>query len=199
MQGQRLLHLIHFFIALKYFQTGKWQKSNLSEKILWIWNWTGRDGSSEVVKDQTCWDKRSSVWLDGKSQRQACCSCYWWYVTLEPHLSFINTSKEAIRSDTVNRKSRPMTIWLHDVHLDSVCVLHVFSNQGKTFRWSSLECGSVKDAPSGECKLIYGPPPEIGQNTQVLKDTLHFSLRNLWWSGTINWTMIDANKWPKRK
>lgn len=69
------------------------------------------------------------------------------------------------------------------------------SKPGKTFRWSSLECGSVKDAPSGECKLIYGPLPETGQNTQDLKDKQHLPLRYLWWSRTINETMIDANKW----
>lgn len=65
-----------------------------------------------------------------------------------------------------------MTIWLHAAPAaSSVCVLRGPSDQGQTFRWSSLECGCVKDAPSGECKLIYGPLPEIGQNTQVLKDT----------------------------
>lgn len=63
-----------------------------------------------------------------------------------------------------------MTIWLRAASAGSVCVLQGFSNQGKTFRWSSLECGSVKDAPSGECKLIYGPLAEIGQNTQVLSE-----------------------------
>lgn len=130
------------------------------EKIKWILNLTA--AVFEVVKDQRCWDKRSPVWLDGKSQRQACCSCYWWYVTLEPHLSFINTSKEAFRSDTVNRKSRPMTICLH-----VVSALCVFSKQGKG--WSSFKCMFVKNAPCGECKLIYGPLPEAGQNTQVLK------------------------------
>lgn len=97
------------------------------EKIKWILNSTG--AVFEVVKDQTRRDKRSPVWLDGKSQRQACCSCYWWYVTLEPHVSFINTSKEAVRSDTVNRKSRPMTICLHVVWLWVPSVY--FQNRGK--------------------------------------------------------------------
>lgn len=51
-----------------------------------------------------------------------------------------------------------MTIWLHAAPASSVCVLRGPSDQGQTFRWSSLERGCVKDAPSGECKLIYGPP-----------------------------------------
>lgn len=102
------------------------------EKIKWILNSTG--AVFEVVKDQTCCDKRPPVWLDGKSQRQACCSCYWWYVTLEPHLSFINTSKGAVRSDTVNRKSRPMTICLHE------CPLCIFKTGEKVFQFQVYVC-----------------------------------------------------------
>ena len=80
-----------------------------------------------------------------------------------------NTSKEAIRSDTVNRKRRPMAARLQAVYVDSVCVLHGLSNHGKHL--GGPEGGSVKDAPRGECKLIYGPLPEKGQNTRALRNT----------------------------
>lgn len=93
--------------------------------------------------------------------RQACCSCYWWYVTLEPHL---NTSKEAVRSDTVNRKSRLMTICLHGFWLCASCVY--FKNRGKG--------GPVQSEGPWKCtqwwmQMHLWPLPETGQNTQVLK------------------------------
>lgn len=121
-------------------------------KISWILNSTDRDGcyvwSCQIKHDRT---KGLLSDLMGKV-RQACCSCYWWYVTPEPRLSFINTSKEAVRSDTVNRKSRLMTTCLHRL---TVCVLCVFSKQGK--RWSSSEWGSIKMHPVVNANSFMAP------------------------------------------